>query len=190
MAQLRWDEAAEHAEKAMELDPLTPAVTINLVHVCYHKRDFGRALDLAKRVAMLDPSYPNTHFFMTMIYGRMGRYGDARREADAWVELVQRWLPFARLGGDALVAAGEGDKETIRKLVPELEAHYMEAGFSAYSAATGFFLIGDSDKGFEWLERSYAMREADLMEIKNDQNMDGVRTDPRYLDFLKRLGLE
>jgi TolB-like protein/Tfp pilus assembly protein PilF len=190
MAQLRWDEAYEQAEKAMELDPLTSAVTINLVHVCYHKRDYGRALDLAKRVAMLDPSYSGAHFFMTMIYGRMGRHEDARREADAWVELVQRWLPFARLGGDALVVAMKEDKEAMRKLIPEIEAHYMEAGFSAYSAATGFFLIGDNDKGFEWLERSYAMREADLMEIKNDQNADGVRNDPRYLDLLKRLGLD
>jgi tetratricopeptide (TPR) repeat protein len=190
MAQLRWDEAYEHAEKAVELDPLTPAVTTNLIHVCYHKRDYGRALDLATRATMLDPMYSGVHFFMTLIYREMGRLEDARREADAWVELVQRWLPFARLGGDALVLVGEGDKETLRKLIPEMEAHFIEAGFSAYMVASGFFYIGDSDKGFEWAERSYAMREADLMEVKNDQNADGVRGDPRYLDLLKRLGLD
>jgi TolB-like protein/Flp pilus assembly protein TadD len=190
MAELRWDEAFEQAEKAMELDPLEPGMITNLVHVCYHKRDYGRAFDLVKRVAMLDPSDSGAHFFMTLIYGQMGRHEDARREADAWVELVQRELPFARLGGDALVAGGEGDKETLKKRIPEMETHFMEAGFSAYMVASGFFLIGDSDKGFEWAERSYAMREADIMEIKNDQNADGVRTDPRYLDLLKRLGLD
>ncbi|MGD0478411.1 MAG: adenylate/guanylate cyclase domain-containing protein [Nitrososphaerales archaeon] len=190
MTQLRWDEAFEQGEKALELDPLTVGLVTGLVHVCYHRRDYGRAFELAKRAALLDPSDAGVHFFMTLIYGQIGKHEEARREADTWVELIQKWFPFARLGADALIAVGEGDKETARKRLPELEAHFLEASFDAFMVASGVFFIGDYDKGFEWLERSYARKEPSIMEIKNDENLDGVRTDPRYLDFLMRLGLD
>jgi len=54
--------------------------------------------------------------------------------------------------------------------------------------------LGDVDKGFEWLERAYSQRESlslsfSLLDIQCDWFLDGVRTDPRYLDLLKRLGL-
>jgi len=50
--------------------------------------------------------------------------------------------------------------------------------------------LGDVNKGFELLERAYSEKESALMFIKWDWNMDGVRTDQRYLGLLKRLGLD
>jgi hypothetical protein len=50
--------------------------------------------------------------------------------------------------------------------------------------------VGENDKGFEWLERSYSRREGYLTGITHWTQLDGVRNDPRYLDLLKRLGLE
>jgi hypothetical protein len=52
------------------------------------------------------------------------------------------------------------------------------------------FYLAENDKGFEWLERSYSDKEDTVLGIKTDINLDGVRTDPRYLDLLKRLGLD
>jgi len=38
------------------------------------------------------------------------------------------------------------------------------------------------------LERAYSRKEDTLLSMKGDWDLDGVRNDPRYLDFLKRLG--
>ena len=189
MTQLRWEEAFEQGEKAMQLDPLSVGAVTTLIHVCYHKMDYGRAFELAKIAAVLDPDNEGVHFFLALIYGQMGRHEEARREADAWARVNQKWLPFAKLGADALVFAGERDRDKMSNLLAELELHHLEAGFDAYMVASGLFLAGENEKGFEWLERSYALREPSIMEIKNDEHMDGIRNDPRYLDFLKRLGL-
>jgi TolB-like protein len=190
MGQLRWDEALEQGEKAMELNPLSPDMIANVIHVCYHRRDFGKAFELAKRAFALDPDNPDVHFLMILVYGQMGRHEDVVREGAIYADLVKGMLPQAQLAAEMLMAVAEGDTETIRRRMPAAEAHFLEMGFSAYMIASGCFYIGDNDKGFEWLRRSYDTREANIMEIKNDQNLDGVRTDPRYLDLLKKLGLD
>jgi hypothetical protein len=74
--------------------------------------------------------------------------------------------------------------------VPELETYPKETGADAFDIADFHFFLGDVDKGFEWLERAYSKREWRLLRIQFDWFLDGVRTDPRYLDLLKRLGLD
>ena len=50
--------------------------------------------------------------------------------------------------------------------------------------------IGDKDAAFAWLEKSYAMRQADLVSIKIDPALDSLRDDARYADLLRRVNLE
>jgi hypothetical protein len=56
--------------------------------------------------------------------------------------------------------------------------------------ASYYFYLGETDKGFEWLERSYSRREYNLPGIPVDPLFDNIRTDPRHLDLVKRLGLD
>ncbi len=62
--------------------------------------------------------------------------------------------------------------------------------FSRLPRRAQHFFLGDVDKGFEWLERAYSRKESDLMSIQHDLSLDSFRADPRYLDLLKRLGLD
>jgi adenylate cyclase len=190
MTQLRWDEALEEGERAMELDPLMPAAIHNLVHVCYHRRDYGRALELGKRLLSLDPNSPGVHFLLMLIYGEMNMPDEARREADAYVEQYKDRYPLIGKGADVALAYTQKDKDAVRRLLDECAPRFQETGSGAWEFGVMFFFIGEKDKGFEWFERSYSRREFSLMEIKNEQTLNSVRTDPRYLDLLKRLGLD
>ena len=92
---------------------------------------------------------------------------------------------------DALIARRKGDSRTVRTLLPTLESHLEESLTYAYDIACLYFFLNEVDKGFEWLERSYSRREMALsLRTKWDADLDGVRNDPRYLDLLKRAGLE
>jgi hypothetical protein len=90
---------------------------------------------------------------------------------------------------DVYRAFFKGDKETVGRLLPELEAHPKETFTRATEIAGFHFFLGEVDNGFEWLERAYSKRESDLLDIQWYWFFDGIRTDPRYLDLLKRLGL-
>jgi len=157
---------------------------------CYDsRRDYGKAQELYKRA--IEMGAPGAHFPLAHIYGIMKMFADMRREWAAWVELEQGSLPFARTYADFYTAYYENDKQTCRNLLPELEAHVeKETGLDAFEVAAAYFGLGENDKGFDWLERSYSRKERSLGYIRLPEQLDGVRNDPRYLDLLKRLGLD
>jgi TolB-like protein len=191
--QLRWDEALQRIKKALELDPLSPIINFNHGAFYLSKREYSRAIELMRRAAELGFTFG--HGLMGYAYGKMKMYDDMRREYATHVELIQSSSSIARMAADADIACLEDDRQTVRRLLPELETHYQDAGTQllrsgAVWIAEFHFYLGEIDKGFEWLERSYSRREFFLLEITYDPQLDGVRTDPRYLDLLKRVGLE
>ena len=98
-------------------------------------------------------------------------------------------MPLVNLATRMASAYLRDDRVAVGRLLPEAEGHFEEAGMGAGMIAMFHFYLGEPDTGFEWLERAYARREDSLMAITYDQDFDGVRSDPRYLDLVKRLGL-
>ena len=191
--QLRWDEALEHIEKALELDPLSPIINFNHGGFYWARREYDRAIELMRRAAELGFTFG--HGLMGYVYGKMKMFDDMRREYATHVELLQSSSPIARMAADADIAYLKDDKQIVRRLLPELETHYQDVGTQllrsgAVWIAGFYFYLGEKDKGFEWLERSYSRREFFLLEITYDPQLDDVRTDPRYLAMLKKLGLD
>ena len=191
LPELRWEEALTQIEKALELDPLSQIINLN--HAGYYtaKRDYAKALELNKKAAELDPGYALAHFELAGVYGRMRMFDDMRREFKIGVGLVQESYPQVAMLAEAMIAYLEDDKEKIRRLMPELEAHVGEplSSDALLMAGLCFFLV-ENDKGFEWLEKSYSGREPGLLSIAVDDMFDVVRADPRYQNLLERLGLK
>ena len=183
-----WDESLEQIEKTLELDPLSPVANANHGGFYLHKKEYGKALGLFKRAAELGS--PGAHGQMAWTYGMMKMHDDMKRECATQVELLHDTYPLMRVAADTLIAYLEDDKQTVRRILPELEAHLDEASVDAYNIAGFYFYLGENDRGFEWLEKSYSRREGSILEIRVDDLLDGIRTDPRYLDFLRRLELD
>ena len=83
------------------------------------------------------------------------------------------------------------DHEALRKRMPELEAHAGEPVSLGLTDVAGlYFHLGESEKGFEFLERALAKKEFNLLYLNTGEMFDGIRSDERYLSILKRLGLK
>ena len=186
--ELRWVEALKEIEKAVELDPLSGLMHNNLGSYYYARRDFNMAAEKWKIVMDLGTEWG--HWWLGLIYGRLKLYDEMEKEFETSARYNEREFPAIRTSNDAYMAYFRGDKETVKRLLPELEAHPKETWVNATIIAGFHFFMGDIDKGFEWLERAYSTKENDLLGIQYDMDLDGVRTDPRYLDLLKRLGLD
>lgn len=190
-SELRWDEALKEIERALELDPFSPMINVNHGGFYYFRRDYVKALDLWKKTVELDPNFAVPHIALFKVYGRLGRFDHMRQEAKIVAGLYRETFPMDLKVLDAEIAYFEGDKERVRRLLPELEAHLGESpGANAFNIAGLYFYIGENDKGFELLEQSYSKRYSLLTDVRIHEYFDSVRNDPRYLSLLKRLGFE
>lgn len=187
-SELRWEEALREIERAAELDPLSPIISQNHGDYYFSRREYAKALELYRKALELGSA--EVHGPMAAAYGLMKMYEEMRREAEAYALTMESVFPGVRTFVDAYGAYFEDDKEALRKLLPELETLALKFNVNATGIADLHFYIGDNDKGFEWLELSYSRRESSLLDIQWDRDLDHIRTDPRYLDLLKRLGLD
>jgi adenylate cyclase len=189
LAELRWAEGFEHVEKVVELDPLLPTASVNLGIFYFAMRDYAKALQFYRRSTDLDPKFASGHFGSGWAYGKMGMYEEARREYKIGVELLRDSYPLVKKQAEAWIAWIEDDKESVRRILPELEENPSETLMDAMGIAELHFYLGEKDKGFEWLGRSYSKKEEGFMYIQSDEFLEGVRSDPRYEDLLRRAGL-
>ncbi len=190
IAEMRWDEALWHIEKAAELDPFSQI--ISLVHAFLYeaKRDYGTGLPLAKRAVEMNPDNAGMHVELALFYGKLKMSNAAKREAAIGADLAKGAFPFAASATQAMIAYLEDNRLAVSRILPVLEAHSGETFAAVRFIAELYFYLGENDRGFEWLERSFSKKEFDLFYIKSNEFLDGVRADPRYLDLVKRLGLE
>jgi adenylate cyclase len=188
LSQLRLDEALEQIEKALDLDPLSPVINYNYGIFYYARRDYAKAVVLFKRVTVIDPAYAPVRFMLSGVYGKTKMFREMREEGEIGAQLFQGSFPGVRLMVEAFYAKYEDDKQALERLLPELLAHAKEPGEFAITIATCYVHTGNADEAFEWLERAYSGG-ADLTDFKYEPDFDPIRTDPRYVDLLKKLGL-
>jgi len=99
-----------------------------------------------------------------------------------------RYMPLAisKLG---FAYSLRGDRAKARKVLREAEAHFHELGFPSTVLAEIHGGLGDHDKFFECLNRAYEERSPLLPWLKIYPEYDGMRSDPRYDELLRRMGL-
>jgi len=70
-----------------------------------------------------------------------------------------------------------------------LEQLSKERYVSAYDIALVHTGLGDKEQAFEWFEKAYQERSAALSWLKVDARLDQLRSDPRFADLIRRVGL-
>ena len=86
--------------------------------------------------------------------------------------------------------AAIGRRAEAEKILRELQRQSKTSYVSPYMIATIYAGLGEKDKAFEFLERAYQERSFDIPYfIKADLRIDSLRSDSRYADLLRRMGL-
>jgi hypothetical protein len=184
----RLDEALKECEIAQELDPSRD----HMFDILYFRHECDRYIPLLQRWIDLYPDFFVDHDELAHCYWMKGMYKESVQEMErALVLFGARQIAdrmhqrFATSGyGGALRAAADG--------VEQLASNRQ--GFFPMNAAGLYAQVGNKERAFYWLEQGYKHPElvsADngLMDLKVDPMLDPLRSDPRYKDLLRRVGL-
>jgi len=79
-----------------------------------------------------------------------------------------------------------GRERESQLALDELKKNYA-VGF-AYQIAQVHAWRGEKDQAFEWLDRSYGLHDAGLSRMRYDPLFAGLRDDPRFAAFKKKMG--
>ena len=83
-----------------------------------------------------------------------------------------------------------GKKDEAQQLLDELIERSKQAYVPPTTIAWLYFALGENDKGFMWLDRAYEAGDLWLSFTKIDPVFDNVRSDPRYKELLKKIGMD
>src|SRR6266478_6110015 len=185
----RHEEALTHFKRALELDPLNLTAHTNLATGYENARQYEQALEQFKQTLEIDPNYAAAHSNLSQTYLDMGKY-------DLWLEEWKKGATLANDREDLAIeeenarayakggyhAALSRDIELRKQLA---QRRYVDIGFIAYDYAA----LGEKEQAFAWLEKAYSEKAGSLGYIKVTTLMDPLRSDARYIDLLKRMGL-
>ncbi len=176
----KFDEAEREILYVQEIDPLSSSVRLHLTELYYYWRKSDKSIEQAEMMLAGQPENNGIFAFLARAHAQKGDFEKA-------FAALERLAPGD--GTRVMVLAANGRRDEALKIT-EAVAASDEANKNPYWVGCLYATIGERDKAFEWLEKSYAMRQADLVSIKIDPSLDSLRDDSRYIDLLRRVNLE
>jgi tetratricopeptide (TPR) repeat protein len=184
----RLDESMAQFRIAEQLDPFwVSSVSLDRGSIHAQKGEPEEAMAVWGRALELAPDYYRTHLHIGNHLCETGAY----QEGIASLERARALSP-----GDPHIVADigychaiSGQPETARKLLRELEAQSEIRYISQLAPALIHVGLGEKGEALDALERAYQTRALLLTSIGVDTRYQPLRSDPRFMDLLRRIGL-
>lgn len=178
----RFDEAISELEKAQGLDPRSAAVRTDLGRAFYFARQSGPAIEHYRKALALDPGFLQAHYLLGLAYVQQGRPGEGIQE----IELAAAGTPSAWLGH---AYARAGRHQDAKRILKERASIWEREKNGAAGIACIHAALGEKDQAFFWLERAMETRDPAIAMLNAFPYWDGLRSDARFQDLLRRAGL-
>lgn len=188
MAQGRIEESLIQSKRALELSPLDILFNIHLGWHYLYARQYDQALDQIEKTGEMDKNFAQTYPWLGLILEQKGRYP----EAIAAFQKALRLFPGGSSIAEAELAhtyAVSGNREEAQKIIAELQQLAKSRYVSSYQIAAIYAGLREKDQAFAWLEKAYEERSDGLVNLKAEQRFDSLRSDPRFADLVRRVGL-
>ena len=188
MNQGRFDEAFREMNLALELDPVSLITNSVLGFLYWHAGQLERAEEQLLKTLEMNPDFFIATQFLGMVYADSNRFSEAIAEGKKFVDLSEGSHSSMSFLGWIYARAGMDDK--ARAIIEELQQFSDKHYVSSYWIAVVYSGLNESDRAFEWLEKAYEERFELLSGLKTVPTWASIRSDPRFAEFLKKIGFE
>jgi len=184
----RFKEADVEAKRALELDPLSLVVNETPALEFYFARQYDQAIEQERKVLELDPNFTTAHIVLGSSFVYKSMYNEGITE-------IKKSLSIApgdarTLGSLGLAYAVSGSRAEARKVLDQLSQLSRQEYVEPVQAAQIYIALGEKDHAFELLQKAYEERSWYLGFVRVDRPLDPLRSDPRFVDLLRRMNLQ
>lgn len=181
----RPDEAIRVLKRADELDPLDLANKVHLGLPYFFSRDYNKAIAHFQKVVDIDPAYTYAHYWLGNGYMFNGMHEKAIEEFKKAGQANDDPYVLSSLG---MTYGFWGKKVEARKVLDQFKELSKKGYVPAGCYANVYASLGEKEQALDWLEKAYEYREPILTGIKYDPTWDGLRSEPRFMELLRKTG--
>ncbi len=183
----RNDEAIAEMKRALENDPFSSGISGNLAMAYYLARRDGQAIEQSRKAIELAPNFSDAHLVL----------GSAYREERSYREAIDELQEAVKLSHDdrralatlAYTYAVAGKKAEARTILGQLRRDAKQHYVSPFHLAIVYVGLDENDRTFEMLRQAYEEHSEYLIFANVTPVFDRVRSDPRFADLVRRVGL-
>ena len=177
-------------ERARELDPLSVRISFDLAVKFYWKREFDRALEQLQKTISMDPDNGLAFDFLSTVFHKKNMPDQAftasQKAKTLAGEFSREEMADMQKAYEAAGLSGYFRKENELRQKRLAEGKYQ----SPLNIAMNYAIAGDDSQALDWLEGAVQEHTPWLPELKVEPNWDGLRSQPRFIAVMKKIGLE
>jgi TolB-like protein/Flp pilus assembly protein TadD len=184
----RFDEAEAEINRALALDPLSPAVNTGAGFVSYLHRDYPGAIAHLRKTLEIAPNNGPASAALCFAFAHNGMKSEAAALLAKEGPVQPDWAPISQASvayTDALI----GRPAEARAIAQRLEVLSSTRYVPPYWIALVYTGLGDKDRAFFWLDKAYQEHSSWLFYLNQYSDFDPLRSDPRFPELLKKVNL-
>jgi TolB-like protein/DNA-binding winged helix-turn-helix (wHTH) protein/Flp pilus assembly protein TadD len=181
----RYDEAIAEMRKAKNLDPLSLIINADLAELLLIAHLYDDSIQQSRKTIEMDLNFALAHNQLGLAYLEKQMHDEAIVELQKAVRLSGGSPTCVANLASAYVVSGK--RSEAEKLLSDLKKRSNPAYSHASEVAVIYASLGDTDQAMNWLEKGYEERFNPSVLLR--PGFDPLRSDPRFEDLVRRIGL-
>jgi TolB-like protein/DNA-binding winged helix-turn-helix (wHTH) protein/Flp pilus assembly protein TadD len=181
----KYDEAIAEMRKAHDLDPLSLIINADLAELLVLAHSYDESIRQSRKTIEMDSNFALAHNQLAQAYLQKHMNDEAVAELQKATQLSAESPTIMANLARAYIATGKKSEaiKILNDLMKQSNATYSHAS----EIAVIYTALGDSDQAMNWLEKGYEERFNPGVLLR--PGLDPLRTDPRFQDLARRVGL-
>jgi serine/threonine-protein kinase len=179
------EQAIAAIKRARELDPLSAVVNALVGYQYFMARQHDQAIEALKKSLELEQNNPYAIRLLADVYAMKGMYAEAIASYQEVIKLGEAGPGIQIYLGAACAKAGERERALLILKRLETKKEFVSPG----ELAVLYLALGEREKAYASLEQAYAVHDSQLQFLGVDPSFDPLRSDPRFQDLMRRVGL-
>lgn len=183
----RFEESLQQMQRARELDPASLSKVLGIGETLNFMGRTDEALRQHQKALEMDPNSGFAHWSVGNVYVHKRMY-------EAAIAAYKKAIPLSGTSPDepatlAFAYAKLGKKREAMEILRDLQKRSQSSYVPPSLVATVYWALGNQDEGIKWLQKALDDRDPILAFVNIDPQFEDLRSNPRSVEILRRVGL-